>query len=84
MKTEQGFSLVEMLIAMGITLVLLAGAMGFLKDGLGLQRKAVLMGDVEQNLRAGIKKIEVAPPKSTGLEFPKLSPVSGIPPNCIN
>ena len=54
MKREQGFSSVEVLIATGITMIILAWAMGSLKDGMGMQRKAVQIADVEQNLRAGM------------------------------
>jgi len=54
MKREQGFSLVEVLIAAAISIVLLAGAMGSFNDALGLNEKANLMTDLEQNLRAGM------------------------------
>ncbi len=54
MKREQGFSMVEVLIAAAISIVLLAGAMGSFNSALGLNEKANLMTDLEQNLRAGM------------------------------
>jgi prepilin-type N-terminal cleavage/methylation domain-containing protein len=54
MKREQGFSLVEVLIALTLGLVLLAGAMGSFNDALGLNEKASLMAELEQNMRAGM------------------------------
>ncbi|MBZ5498304.1 MAG: prepilin-type N-terminal cleavage/methylation domain-containing protein [Acidobacteriia bacterium] len=54
MKKEQGFSLTEVLIATALSLVLLAAAMSSLDSALGMNDKATLMADLEQNLRAGI------------------------------
>lgn len=54
MEREQGFSVAEVLIATAITIVLLSATMGSLNDALGLNEKAALMADLEQNLRAGI------------------------------
>jgi prepilin-type N-terminal cleavage/methylation domain-containing protein len=54
MKREQGFSLVELMIAAAISLVLLAATMGSFKDALGINEKATQMADLEQNLRAGM------------------------------
>jgi hypothetical protein len=54
MKEEQGFSSVEMLISAAITLSLLAGTMGALNASLGHNKKATLIADLEQNLRAGL------------------------------
>jgi hypothetical protein len=54
MKEEKGFSSVEMLISAAITLSLLAGAMSSLNSSLGHNKKAALMADLEQNLRAGL------------------------------
>jgi type II secretory pathway pseudopilin PulG len=53
MKCEEGFSIVEVLIAATLTLVLLAATMGSLTDALGINEKTSLMTDLEQNLRAG-------------------------------
>jgi prepilin-type N-terminal cleavage/methylation domain-containing protein len=57
MKKEQGFTLVEVLISVTIAVVLMAGAMGSLSDSLGLNEKATLMADLEQNLRAGMNLV---------------------------
>jgi hypothetical protein len=54
MKEAQGFSSVEMLISAAITLSLLTGAMSALNSSLGHNKKAVLMADLEQNLRTGL------------------------------
>ena len=54
MKKEQGFSLVEVMIAATITLVLLAATIASLNDAVGINDKASLMADLEQNLRAGM------------------------------
>lgn len=54
MSREQGFSLVEVLIATALTVILLAGAMGALNDAMGLNDRTTLMADLEQNLRAGM------------------------------
>jgi hypothetical protein len=54
MREEKGFSSVEMLISAAITLSLLAGAMSSLNSSLGHNKKAALMADLEQNLRAGL------------------------------
>ena len=51
---EHGFSLVELLIAVTITLVLMAATMGSFNGALGLNEKAMQMSDLEQNMRAGM------------------------------
>jgi prepilin-type N-terminal cleavage/methylation domain-containing protein len=53
MANEHGFSLVEMMISMGIMLVLLAATMGSFNDSLSTNEQATLIADLEQNLRAG-------------------------------
>jgi prepilin-type N-terminal cleavage/methylation domain-containing protein len=53
MKKEHGFSLVELMIATLVTLILMAGTMGAFNDAMGLNEKAALIADLEQNLRAG-------------------------------
>jgi hypothetical protein len=54
MKEEKGFSSIEMLISAAITISLLAGTMSALNSSLGHNKKATLMADLEQNLRAGM------------------------------
>jgi Tfp pilus assembly protein PilW len=53
-KREPGFSSVEMLLAMGITIIILGGVMGSFNDVLGLTEKTTQMTDLEQNLRVGL------------------------------
>jgi prepilin-type N-terminal cleavage/methylation domain-containing protein len=53
-RDEPGFSLVELMIATAVTLILLAGTMGAFNDAMGLNQKAVMIADLEQNLRAGM------------------------------
>ncbi len=54
MKKEQGFSIVEALIATAITLVILGWTLGSLNDSLGANDQAAQITDLEQNLRAGM------------------------------
>jgi Tfp pilus assembly protein PilW len=53
MRSEQGFSLAEVLIASALSLIVLGATMSTLNDALGLNEKTKLMVDLEQNLRAG-------------------------------
>jgi len=57
MKKEQGFSAVELLIAVTITLVLMVGALSAFNSSMDLNQKAILMADLEQNLRAGMNML---------------------------
>jgi len=54
MRQEQGFGLVEMMISAAIFLIVLAATLSSLNDALGINEKAALMADLEQNLRAGM------------------------------
>jgi type IV pilus assembly protein PilW len=54
MKQEQGFSLVEALLAITISLIVLGGALSAFTDSLKLNEKAIAMSEIEQNLRAGM------------------------------
>ena len=54
MMKEQGFSLVELLIAATISIVLLGVTMSALNDSFGVNEKATQMSDLEQNMRAGM------------------------------
>ena len=54
MKREQGFGMVEALIACTLFLVLMAATLGSLNDALGVNEKTNQMTDLEQNLRAGM------------------------------
>jgi hypothetical protein len=54
MRKEQGFSNVEVLISVAITLVLLGGTMSSFNSSVGLSEQSRLMADLGQNLRTGI------------------------------
>ena len=54
MKREQGFSAIELLAASAITVVLVVASLGSRNDALGLNEKATLTADLEQNLQAGV------------------------------
>src|SRR6266536_4866932 len=54
MKRAEGFSLVELLVALAVTGLVLGATLGSFNDALGLQEKAALMADLEQNLRSGM------------------------------
>lgn len=54
MKQEQGFSLVEAMIALAICVVLLAGILASLNRSAEMNAKTAEMADLEQNLRAGL------------------------------
>lgn len=49
-----GFSVLELLIAMAILLVVVAGALGALTDSLHANEGVTLLADLEENLRAGM------------------------------
>src|SRR5574337_419184 len=53
MKQESGVSLVELLVAMGITLIIVAVALGTFNDALSANEGVVLTAEMDQNLRAG-------------------------------
>lgn len=53
MQREDGFTLVELMMATAITLVVLATAMATFKDALALNERATAVSDSNQNLRAG-------------------------------
>jgi hypothetical protein len=54
MKTEQGFTVTEVLVATTLALIVMAGTLGSLNDALGLNEKTMLMADLGQNMRAGL------------------------------
>src|SRR5262245_30375856 len=53
LKRQHGFTLVELMIAMGITLLILGGALSAFMSGMAINETAALMSDANQNLRAG-------------------------------
>jgi hypothetical protein len=54
MKKEQGFSTAETLMALLISVGLLAATLGSFTDAVGINAQANLMADLELNLRSGI------------------------------
>jgi prepilin-type N-terminal cleavage/methylation domain-containing protein len=53
LRTQDGFTLVELMMATAITLIVLAVATGTFKNALELNDTATLVADSNQNLRAG-------------------------------
>jgi prepilin-type N-terminal cleavage/methylation domain-containing protein len=53
LRTQDGFTLVELMMATAITLIVLATATGTFKNALDLNDTATLVADSNQNLRAG-------------------------------
>jgi prepilin-type N-terminal cleavage/methylation domain-containing protein len=53
LRTQDGFTIVEMMFATAITLIVLATATGTFKNALMLNDTATLVADSNQNLRAG-------------------------------
>jgi prepilin-type N-terminal cleavage/methylation domain-containing protein len=54
MKSDKGFSIVELMIATAVTVILLAATVGMLSDSVRLSSTSDLMSDLQQNLRAGL------------------------------
>jgi prepilin-type N-terminal cleavage/methylation domain-containing protein len=74
MRKEQGFSLIEVMIAATITVIMLAAAMSAFNSSVGLNEKISGMGDLEQNIRVGMNLV-VSDFMSAGWMIPK----GGIP-----
>lgn len=58
MKKQSGFTLVEFLVAMGVTLVALAAATLAFKDATNTNQRVSLNSDMADNLRAGMNLIQ--------------------------
>ncbi len=54
MKRHRGFSLAELLVAIAITSIVLAATLGAFADAVRVNDFATLLGDMDQNLRAGV------------------------------
>jgi type II secretory pathway pseudopilin PulG len=57
-KSQFGFTLVEFIVAMGVTLVVLGAAALAFKDALRANQNVTLRQDLDDNLRAGLNLIE--------------------------
>src|SRR5437899_6019902 len=57
MKKQSGFTLVELLVAMTITLVVVAATLGAFNDALRANEAVTLLADMDQNLRAGMNLV---------------------------
>lgn len=57
MKKASGFTLAELLVALAITLVVVAATLGAFNDALHASQSVTLMADMDQNLRAGMNLI---------------------------
>ena len=57
MKKQSGFTLVELLVAMAITLVVVAATLGAFNDALRANEAVTLLADMDQNLRAGMNLV---------------------------
>ena len=57
MRNDAGFSLVEFLVSMSLTLVVLAISLGAFGDAMSVNQTAALMGDTDLNLRVGADMI---------------------------
>jgi prepilin-type N-terminal cleavage/methylation domain-containing protein len=58
MKRQTGFTLIEFMVAMGITLVALAATMIAFKDATNTNQSVTLKSDLSDNLRAGVNLLE--------------------------
>lgn len=58
MKKNLGFSLIELLVAMGVTMVVLAATMVAFKDGLRANQNVTLNEDMTENMRAGLNMMQ--------------------------
>jgi prepilin-type N-terminal cleavage/methylation domain-containing protein len=57
-KKQTGFTLIEFMVAMGITLVALAATMVAFKDATNTNQSVTLKSDLSDNLRAGVNLLE--------------------------
>jgi type II secretory pathway pseudopilin PulG len=58
MKKQSGFTLIEFMVAMGITIVALAATILAFKDATTSNQSVTLKSDISDNLRAGVNLIE--------------------------
>jgi prepilin-type N-terminal cleavage/methylation domain-containing protein len=85
MKKQSGFTLIEFMVAMGITLLALAAVMLAFKDATTTNQNVSLKSDLSDNLRAGVNLLE-----QDLIQAGQGIPTAGIPipytpgpPNCL-
>jgi prepilin-type N-terminal cleavage/methylation domain-containing protein len=85
MKKQTGFTLIEFMVAMGITLVALAATMVAFKDATNTNQSVTLKSDVSDNLRAGVNLLEQDLIQAgTGIPTGGIPvPYTPGPPNCL-
>ncbi|HEY2547506.1 MAG TPA: prepilin-type N-terminal cleavage/methylation domain-containing protein [Candidatus Acidoferrum sp.] len=85
MKRQSGFTLIEFLVAVGITLVALAATMLAFKDATYTNQSVTLKSDVSDNLRAGVNLLEQDLIQAgTGIPTGGIPvPYTPGPPNCL-
>ena len=85
MKRQSGFTLIEFMIAMGITLIALAATMLAFKDATNTNQSITLKSDLSDNLRAGVNLLEQDLIQAgTGIPTGGIPiPYTSGPPNCL-
>jgi len=58
MKKQAGFTIVEFIVAMGVTIVVLTGAVLAFKDSVRADQHVVMHEDMNENLRSGLNLME--------------------------
>ena len=58
MKRQSGFTLVEMMVAMGVALVALAATVSAFRDSAYTNQQVSLKSDISDNMRAGLNFIQ--------------------------
>ena len=85
MKKQSGFTLIEFMVAMGITIVALAATMLAFKDATNTNQNVSLKSDLTDNLRAGVNLLEQDLIQAgTGIPTAGIPvPYTPGPPNCL-
>ena len=58
MKKQKGFTLVEFMVAMAVTMVVIAAVVGAFRDASRTNQNVTLKSDMSDNLRAGLNLLE--------------------------
>jgi prepilin-type N-terminal cleavage/methylation domain-containing protein len=90
MKKQAGFTMIEFLVAMGVTLVVLTAAVGAITSSMWSNQRVTLAGDLNDNLRASLNLVRqdivlagegipfggIPIPTGTGISVKRPGPVS--------